>query len=203
VRIGFHAPLPPARTGVADYAATLADALRKHAEVVLNPPRPVGIELYHLGNNQLHRTIYERALRYPGVVVARCGPPAFLPGSQDEDGYLASSCSTMGMELRSGSPVVAEASPVRAGPLYFRSHAASHRRGVAGGGGAQPAAARSVANHVPGARVAEIPTCFDRRAPSGHEVARMRALRRITPRHAVWGLRLPAGVQAPSWHTRV
>ncbi len=34
--VGFHAPLPPARTGVADYAASLLAALRLYGSVELN-----------------------------------------------------------------------------------------------------------------------------------------------------------------------
>jgi hypothetical protein len=60
--------MPPARTGVADYSAALVAALRKIGDVSINDP-DADISLYHLGNNQLHRPIYERALAHPGVVV--------------------------------------------------------------------------------------------------------------------------------------
>ena len=66
--VGFHAPLPPARTGVADYAAELLAALSQRGPVVTDAKK-ADVHLYHLGNNQLHRGIYERALRQPGVVV--------------------------------------------------------------------------------------------------------------------------------------
>ena len=61
---GFHAPMPPARTGVADYAAHLQASLRAGGSSDRLP-----VNLYHLGNNQLHAEIYRRALRQPGVVV--------------------------------------------------------------------------------------------------------------------------------------
>ena len=65
---GFHAPLPPSRTGVADYAAALLKALR-----CLGCVKPgateADVHLYHLGNNQLHRRIHEKALARPGVAV--------------------------------------------------------------------------------------------------------------------------------------
>jgi glycosyltransferase involved in cell wall biosynthesis len=64
---GFWSPLPPARTGVADYAATLLPALRRCGKVVVNGPGAVN--LYHIGNNRLHADIYRRALEEPGVVV--------------------------------------------------------------------------------------------------------------------------------------
>jgi glycosyltransferase involved in cell wall biosynthesis len=68
MKVAFHSPLPPAPTGVADYAAALLSALRKLGEV---EPGAITAEvhLYHIGNNHLHRDIYARALRQPGVVV--------------------------------------------------------------------------------------------------------------------------------------
>ena len=66
MKLGFFSPLPPARTGVADYSAALLGALRRSGAVNLGDG---DINLYHLGNNQLHREIYQRALEKPGVVV--------------------------------------------------------------------------------------------------------------------------------------
>jgi len=67
MKVGFFSPLPPARTGVADYSAALLGALRKSGTVLAN--RGGDINLYHLGNNALHREIYQRALEEPGIVV--------------------------------------------------------------------------------------------------------------------------------------
>jgi hypothetical protein len=67
VTIGFYSPLPPARTGVADYSATLLKALQQRAAVTVNGDGDVN--LYHIGNNQLHAPIYKRALEHPGAVV--------------------------------------------------------------------------------------------------------------------------------------
>jgi len=64
---GFFSPLPPARTGVADYSATLLKAMRASGQVLENHGGDVN--LYHLGNNALHGEIYDRALAEPGVVV--------------------------------------------------------------------------------------------------------------------------------------
>lgn len=69
MKVGFHSPLPPAATGVADYSAALLRELRQHVEVACNTDAACDIDLYHLGNNGLHRDIYARALRKPGVVV--------------------------------------------------------------------------------------------------------------------------------------
>ncbi len=66
--VGFFSPMPPARTGVADYAAALAAELRTRVDVRPRDAR-AGVCLYHLGNNGLHRTIYEQALARPGLAV--------------------------------------------------------------------------------------------------------------------------------------
>jgi hypothetical protein len=65
--LGYFAPLPPAPTGVAEYAAALAEHLRPHLDLRLN--EPAGLNLYHIGNNGLHGAIYDRALAEPGVVL--------------------------------------------------------------------------------------------------------------------------------------
>jgi hypothetical protein len=67
VTIGFYSPLPPARTGVADYSAALLQALQQRVSVRVN--RDGDVNLYHIGNNQLHASIYQRALNRPGMVV--------------------------------------------------------------------------------------------------------------------------------------
>ena len=66
--VGFFSPLPPARTGVAEYGAALLKALRPRG-IVEVAPRSADINLYHIGNNQLHADIYRRALAEPGVAV--------------------------------------------------------------------------------------------------------------------------------------
>jgi glycosyltransferase involved in cell wall biosynthesis len=68
VTVGFHSPLPPAHTGVADYAASLLRALQKLGDVRPNATH-ADVHLYHIGNNQLHRTMYQQAIERPGVVV--------------------------------------------------------------------------------------------------------------------------------------
>jgi len=65
--VGFYSPLPPARTGVADYAAALLAELRRRGPVKVASGR-CDVALYHLGNNPLHAEIYRRALENPGVV---------------------------------------------------------------------------------------------------------------------------------------
>ena len=66
----YHSPLPPERTGVADYSAALLGELTRHAEVITNPTDAgPGINVYHIGNNGFHHAAYLRALAEPGVVV--------------------------------------------------------------------------------------------------------------------------------------
>ncbi len=62
--IGYFAPLPPTRSGVAEYAATL---LQRMPQARAN--RDGDVNLYQLGNNQIHREIYRRSLKRPGVVL--------------------------------------------------------------------------------------------------------------------------------------
>lgn len=80
MKIAFVSPLPPARSGIADYAAALLKPLRGIAEVETfteAPPAEVlrnfDQVLYQMGNNEYHVSIYERALEYPGVVVLHEG----------------------------------------------------------------------------------------------------------------------------------
>lgn len=75
-KIAFFSPLPPARSGIADYSATLLEELRKLADVEVfssKPPRfnpaDFDVVLYQVGNNEHHDFCYETALEHPGVVV--------------------------------------------------------------------------------------------------------------------------------------
>ena len=85
---GFYSPLPPARTGVADYAAALLTGLRAFGAVEVAPAR-CDAALYHIGNNGLHAAIYQRALEQPGVVVLHDAVlHHFLLGQLDEAAYV-------------------------------------------------------------------------------------------------------------------
>ena len=76
MRVAFFSPLPPARSGIADYSQTLLAALKPLAEVevfssadqTFDPAR-FDIVLYQVGNNGYHDFVYEAALGHPGVVV--------------------------------------------------------------------------------------------------------------------------------------
>ena len=76
MRVAFFSPLPPARSGIADYSEALLDSLRYLAdvEVFSNSAQPFDptrfdVALYQVGNNGYHDFVYETALRHPGVVV--------------------------------------------------------------------------------------------------------------------------------------
>jgi glycosyltransferase involved in cell wall biosynthesis/SAM-dependent methyltransferase len=76
MRVAFFSPLPPCRSGIADYSETLIGHLEPLVELVVfadadRPfdPSEFDIALYHLGNNPYHGFVYEAALRHPGVVV--------------------------------------------------------------------------------------------------------------------------------------
>jgi glycosyltransferase involved in cell wall biosynthesis len=74
MRVAYYSPLPPERSGIADYSALLLPALRRRLEVTLARPfRPsprADVALYHLGNNpDAHGWIYRALRRRPGLVV--------------------------------------------------------------------------------------------------------------------------------------
>jgi glycosyltransferase involved in cell wall biosynthesis/SAM-dependent methyltransferase len=76
MRIAYFSPLPPARSGIADYSAALVEQLGRIACVTTFAERPAtfnpaafDVSLYQLGNNPFHFAPYEMALENPGVVV--------------------------------------------------------------------------------------------------------------------------------------
>jgi glycosyltransferase involved in cell wall biosynthesis len=162
VTAGFFSPFPPARTGVADYAASLLPALRQFGSVEVDAP-DAPVNLYHLGNNLFHREIYARALARPGVAVLHDAVlHHFFLGSLDEERYIDEFVYNYGewnhglaRELWLGRPRSA------LDPRYFRY--AMVRR-IAETSLAivvhNPGAAAIVKSHAPEARVVEIPHLF-------------------------------------------
>ncbi|MBV8907197.1 MAG: glycosyltransferase, partial [Acidobacteriia bacterium] len=76
MRVAFFSPLPPLRSGIADYSEALIASLRHHVtqEVFTSlpadfDPSRFDILLYQLGNNIHHDFVYQAALQHPGVVV--------------------------------------------------------------------------------------------------------------------------------------
>jgi glycosyltransferase involved in cell wall biosynthesis len=76
MRVAYFSPMPPERSGIADYSALLLPELRRHVEVEVvrrgrkRPPRGADVCLYHVGNNpDAHAWIVDALRRTPGVVV--------------------------------------------------------------------------------------------------------------------------------------
>jgi glycosyltransferase involved in cell wall biosynthesis len=74
VKVAYYSPLPPARSGIADYSTLLLPALRERVEIVVAergrraPHADVG--LYHVGNDpDAHGWIVDALRARPGVVV--------------------------------------------------------------------------------------------------------------------------------------
>ena len=94
LRLAYFSPLPPARSGIADYTVDLLPHLSQLADVTLftpdpeqvtavwQPPCPIqpatsypahrwqyDLTLYQMGNSDQHDWLYPYSLRYPGVLV--------------------------------------------------------------------------------------------------------------------------------------
>jgi glycosyltransferase involved in cell wall biosynthesis/SAM-dependent methyltransferase len=76
MRVAFFSPLPPARSGIADYSEALVESLHPLVELAVFSsagqafdPGQFDIAIYQVGNNAHHGFVYETALRHPGVVV--------------------------------------------------------------------------------------------------------------------------------------
>jgi glycosyltransferase involved in cell wall biosynthesis len=161
-RVGFFSPLPPARTGVADYSAALLRELRRHGRVEVAPSH-CDIALYHLGNNGLHAEIYRRAIAAPGVVVLHDAVlQHFFLGQSDQAAYLDEFVHNYGewnrglaLELWRGRAGSAADDRYFRYPMLRRIAERSLAVVVH-----NPAAAQAVKDHAPGARIVEIPHLF-------------------------------------------
>ncbi len=91
LRIAYFTPLPPSRSGIADYSAELLPHLAELADVTVFADDPASalslglpvkapgdyphlrqtfdLPLYQMGNSAAHDTMIDLLLRYPGVVV--------------------------------------------------------------------------------------------------------------------------------------
>jgi glycosyltransferase involved in cell wall biosynthesis len=75
MKVAYFSPLPPERSGIADYSALLLPALRERIDVVpvvrgRRPPRDADVAVYHVGNNpEIHGWIVDALRARPGVVV--------------------------------------------------------------------------------------------------------------------------------------
>jgi glycosyltransferase involved in cell wall biosynthesis len=166
VTVGFYSPLPPARTGVADYSAALLAELRSRGTVEVAPgdsDAPHDVALYHLGNNALHAGIYRRALAEPGVTVLHDALlHHYVLGQLDEAQYIDEFVYNYGQWHRGLAGALWRARGSSASdPRYFKypmlRRIAERSRAIIVH---NPAAADAVNAHAPEAKVVEIPHLF-------------------------------------------
>ncbi len=76
MRVAFFSPMPPSKSGIADYSAALAEPLSRLVDLEIFDKEPASFDrakydavVYQLGNNPYHEFVYHAALREPGVVV--------------------------------------------------------------------------------------------------------------------------------------
>lgn len=189
--VGFYSPMPPARTGVADYSAALLAALRRYGSIAVNPDR-ADAAVYHIGNNQLHAEIYRRAIERPGVVVLHDAVlNHFLLGSLGERAYVEEFVYNYGEWSRSMAEEMWR-SRASAGShsRYFEypmlRRIAERARAVVVH---NPGAAAMVERHASGARVVEIPHLFAPPAlPTLSEAMRYRSSLGVAPDAFLFGV---------------
>ena len=163
MKVGFFSPLPPASTGVADYSAALLPLLREFATVDVSPEK-CDVALYHVGNNGLHREIYQRAIARPGIVVLHDAVlQHLLLGTLDEDQYVEEFAYNYGEASRAqGRQLWQQRARSGADARYF-AHPMLKR--IAAVSSAiivhNPAAAALVHKHTPHTPVVEIPHLFE------------------------------------------
>lgn len=207
MKVGFFSPLPPARTGVADYSAALLRALQPLGQVAVNK-RDADIALYHLGNNQLHRAVYQRALETPGIVVLHdVVLQHFLLGSLTEPDYVAEFVYNYGGWSEDlARDLWRNRARSAADPQYFRY---AMLRRIAERSLAvivhNPRAAEMVREHAATAVIYEIPHLWEPPSlPADSDVIRLRAELGLPPHTFLFGVfghlreskRLPAVLRA-------
>jgi glycosyltransferase involved in cell wall biosynthesis len=74
MRVAYYSPMPPSRSGIADYSTLLLPALRERIDVVVAEPGKrapsADIALYHVGNDpDAHGWIVDALRERPGLVV--------------------------------------------------------------------------------------------------------------------------------------
>jgi glycosyltransferase involved in cell wall biosynthesis len=163
MKVGFHSPLPPAHTGVADYSAALLRALQGLGDVEMGADR-ADVQLYHVANNMMHWEIYRRALERPGVVVLHDALLQHLfMGALDEAAYVEEFTFNYGAWSRDlATDLWRSRASSGLRPAYYRypmlKRLAERSLAVIVH---NPAAARIVRDHAPGTPVFEIPHLYE------------------------------------------
>ncbi len=123
MRVAMVSPLPPSKSGIADYSATLAQHLSALVPLDLVSqagarwePSRYDVILYQMGNNPWHDFVYELALQHPGVVVLHEANLHHLLVELtirrgDWEAYLAE------LEYEAGAEAAARGRRVRAGEI--------------------------------------------------------------------------------------
>ena len=100
MKVAYYSPMPPERSGIADYSALLLPALQRRLDVEVvkhgdtRGGRDADIALYHVGNSpDAHGWIVEALRQRPGVVVLHEFVLHHLVagltlGRKDGEGYL-------------------------------------------------------------------------------------------------------------------
>ena len=189
--VGFYSPLPPARSGVADYAAALLAELRRHGPVEIAPDH-CDAALYQLGNNPLHADVYRRALGHPGAIVLHDSVlNHFLLGQLDEHAYVDEFVYNYGEwhralahDLYRGRAASGSDSRYFDWPMLKRITERSRVVIVH-----NPAAAEAVRAHTPNADVVQIPHLFQLPPPTSlGDALRYRQSLGIGPERCVFGV---------------
>lgn len=70
-RLAYVSPMPPAKSGIADYSAELLPELSRHyeIEVTQDPSGDFDRILYHMGNSDHHSHMFRLMADHPGVMV--------------------------------------------------------------------------------------------------------------------------------------
>ena len=175
--VGWYSPLPPARTGVADYSAAILRELGRYGRIQVES-NTCDLPVYHIGNNQLHSSTYQRALRQPGVVVLHDAVlHHFYLGSFRKNEYLDEFVYNYGEFSREEAESLwLDRSLSAQDPRYFNR---PMLRRIAAGARAvivhNPATARAVTEHAASARVSEIPHFCDQVQPlAANQIAAFR-----------------------------
>lgn len=191
MKLGFFSPLPPARTGVADYSAALLAGMRKLGEVEVGA-EDAEVALYHLGNNHLHRDIYCRAIAKPGVAVLHDAVlQHFFLGTLNQDDYVSEFVFNYGEWSRDlAVDLWKHRARSASDPRYFE-HPMLKRIVTASRAVIvhNPAAARVVRAHNSQARVVEIPHLLvPPEIPSTIDTLRFRQRLGVRPRTLLAGV---------------
>ena len=165
MKLGYQAPMPPAATGVAQYAAALMGHLRERFEIVDRAEA----NLYQVGNNELHWEIYQRAIATPGVVLLHdaCLHHLLL-GKLSREQYVEEFVYNYGEWFRQTAERYWEGRGMSASDARYFERPMLRRlcegaRLVVVHNGAAEAAVRE---HAPSVRVAVLPHLFE--APRAH-----------------------------------